>query len=198
MIRKIMKTGLFFGSFNPIHFGHLGIANYIIDFTEVDELWFVVSPQNPLKDKDILAPDFHRLKMAKLAIPENESRMMVCDIELSLPKPSYTIDTLKALSAKHPERELIIILGADSLESFSRWKDYTRLISDYEIFVYPRKGCDLDNLTKLYPVRVVNAPLVDFSSSTVREKMMNGEDVSKLIPEDVYWYIKKEGIYQTK
>ena len=112
-----MKTGLFFGSFNPIHNGHIGIANYILDFTEVDELWLVVSPHNPLKDEKSLAPDFHRLEMVKLAIPNNENRMMVCDIEMSMPKPSYTIDTVNALNSKFPEKRFVIILGSDSLSS---------------------------------------------------------------------------------
>jgi len=193
-----MKTALFFGSFNPIHNGHLAIANYIIDFTEVDDLWFVVSPHNPLKDKEILAPDFHRLEMVKLAIPENENRLMVCDIEMNMPKPSYTIDTLKALGKKYPQNEFIVILGSDSLESITKWKDYKQLISDYSIFVYPRKGSTIDELKSLYPIKVVNAPLVDYSSTTVRKKITKGENVSCYIPEDVYSYIMKEGIYQTK
>jgi nicotinate-nucleotide adenylyltransferase len=190
-----MKTGLFFGSFNPIHNGHLSIANYILDFTEVDELWFVVSPQNPLKDKDILAPDFHRLEMVKLAIPENENRMMVCDIELSMPKPSYTIDTLKALNKKYPEKDFILILGSDSLDSITKWKDYQSLLKDYKIFIYPREGSDLNKLTASYPIRIVNAPLVKYSSSSIREKIARGEDVRNYVPEDVYNYMMSQNIY---
>lgn len=193
-----MKTALFFGSFNPIHFGHIGIANYVIDFTEVDDLWFVVSPQNPLKDKEILAPDFHRLEMVKRAFNDNEDRFKVCDIEMSMPKPSYTIDTLKLLSNNNPEREFIVIIGADSLETFSQWKDYKSITSDYMIFVYPRKGSDVSELANKYSARIVNAPLVDYSSTTVRERIAKCEDVRNLIPEDVYLYIKKMGLYKTK
>jgi nicotinate-nucleotide adenylyltransferase len=190
-----MKTGLFFGSFNPIHYGHLAIANYIIDLAEVDELWFVVSPQNPLKDKAELAPDFHRLEMVKLAIPANETRMMVCDIEMSMPKPSFTIDTLRTLDEKYPEKEFILILGSDSLDSISQWKDYQKIISDYKIFVYPRKGSNIQKLTASYPVRIINAPHVDFSSTTIREKIANREDVSMYIPKEVIEYIIKQRIY---
>jgi len=192
-----MKTGLFFGSFNPIHNGHLAIANYIVDFTEIEELWFVVSPQNPLKEKDILAPDNHRLEMVKRAIPFNEDRFMVCDIEISMPKPSYTIDTLRALKKKYPEKEFIVILGSDSLESITKWKDYKSLLNDYTIFIYPRKGSDIEMLSKSYSIKIINAPLVDYSSTSIREKLMKGEDISSYIPDGVNDYIKKLGVYQT-
>ena len=193
-----MITGLFFGSFNPIHNGHLAIANYVVDFTEVGELWFVVSPQNPLKAKDILAPDAQRLEMVKQAIPFGENRFMVCDIEMSMPKPSYTIDTLRALGKKYPDKEFIVILGSDSLDSITRWKDYKSLINDYRIFVYPRKGSNMDELTKMYSVKVINAPLIDISSSSIRGKLMNGENVKNTIPEGAFNYIKKMGMYETK
>jgi len=192
-----MTTGLFFGSFNPIHYGHLAIAHYIVDFTEVDELWFVVSPQNPLKDKEILAPDIHRLEMVKLAIHENENRMMVCDIELSMPKPSYTIDTLHALGKKYPENEFILIFGSDSLDTITKWKDYQKIINDYKIFIYPREGSNIKELSTSYPVKIVNAPLVDYSSTSIREKISRGEDVRRYMPEEVYNYIFENKIYQT-
>ncbi|NVO10757.1 MAG: nicotinate-nucleotide adenylyltransferase [Bacteroidales bacterium] len=193
-----MKTGLFFGSFNPIHNGHLSIAKHIVDFTEVNELWFVVSPQNPLKEKDILAPDYHRLEMVKRAIPLNEHRMFVCDIEMNMPKPSYTIDTLRTLRLKYPDKEFIIILGSDSLESITKWKEYNALINDYKIFIYPRKGSNMNELTSIYPVKKISAPLVNFSSTSVREKLISGEDVSMYIPEDVLEYINKMRLYKTK
>ncbi len=193
-----MRTGLFFGSFNPIHNGHLAIANYIVDFTDVNELWFVVSPQNPLKDKDILAPDYQRLEMVKRSIPINENRMSVCDIEMSMPRPSYTIDTIKALEQKHPNRTFYPILGSDSMESITQWKDYKELIYNYKILVYPRKGSNIDALAKDYPVKIIHAPLVDYSSTTVREKLITGEDVKNIIPESVLDYIKDFGLYQTK
>jgi len=193
-----MRTGLFFGSFNPIHNGHLSIANYLVDFTEVDELWFVVSPQNPLKDKGILAPDFHRLAMVKKAISIDEHRISVCDIEMSMPIPSYTIDTLKALEKKYPEKSFCLILGSDSLETITKWKDYQDLLNSYRILVYPRQGSNMNELAKTYSVKIVNAPLFDFSSTLIREKIAKGEDVSKLIPNSVLKYISKEGLYRTK
>jgi nicotinate-nucleotide adenylyltransferase len=194
----MVKTGLFFGSFNPIHNGHLAIANYLVDFTEVDEVWFVVSPQNPLKDKNTLAPDYHRLEMVKRAISIDEHRMSVCDIEMNMPIPSYTIDTLKVLESKYPERSFYLILGADSLETITKWKDYKDLLNNYKILVYPREGCNIDELVNAYPVKIVNAPLFNFSSTQVREKIEKGEDVSKLIPSGVLKYIAKEGLYRTK
>jgi len=193
-----MKTGLYFGSFNPIHNGHLAIANYIIDFTEIDELWFVVSPQNPLKDEKLLAPDYQRLEMVKRAIPFNENRIIVCDIELSMPKPSYTIDTIKALERKHPNRTFYPILGSDSMDSITKWKDYNELIYNHKILVYPRIGSNIDALVKMYPIKIINAPLVNFSSTSVREILKEGGDVQNLIPESVFDYIKKHCLYQTK
>ena len=193
-----MKTGLYFGSFNPIHNGHIAIANYIIDFTEVNEIWFVVSPQNPLKDKEILAPDAQRLEMVKRAIPYNENRMMVCDIEMSMPRPSYTIDTIKALEEKHLNRTFYLILGSDSMDSITQWKDYKELLYNHKILVYPRMGSDIDALTKTYPIKIINAPLVDYSSTLVRQKISDGENVQNYVPESVLEYIKDFGLYQTK
>jgi len=193
-----MKTGLFFGSFNPIHNGHIGIANYILDFTEVDELWFVVSPHNPLKDEKSLAPDFHRLEMVKLAIPNNENRMMVCDIEMSMPKPSYTIDTVNTLNSKFPEKRFVIILGSDSIENIEKWKDYKELLSSYEIMVYPRFGSDTKSLKKKHSLNIINAPLFNFSSTSIREHLIKGENVSNNIPDNVYQYIVEQGLYQIK
>ena len=131
-----MKTGLYFGSFNPIHNGHLSIANYIVDFTEVNELWFVVSPQNPLKEKDTLAADYHRLEMVKRSIPFNEHRLIVCDIEMHMPRPSYTIDTVNELKRKYPNRTFYIILGSDSMESITKWKEYNELLYNNKILVF--------------------------------------------------------------
>lgn len=193
-----MITGLYFGSFNPIHNGHLAIANYIVDFTAVDEVWFVVSPQNPLKDKEILAPDIHRLEMVKRAIPFNEDRMMVCDIEMNMPRPSYTINTLRALEIQYPNKSFYLILGSDSMESIKKWKDYEDLISNYRILVYPREGCNARELSKIYPIKVVYAPLVDYSSTLIRQKLARGEDIKTLVPIYVYEYIKDLGLYQTK
>ncbi|RPH34498.1 MAG: nicotinate-nucleotide adenylyltransferase [Bacteroidales bacterium] len=193
-----MRTGLYFGSFNPFHKGHLAIANYIVDFTEVDEIWFVVSPQNPLKDKDSLAPDHHRLEMVKRAIPFNENRMMVCDIEMSMPRPSYTVDTIKELKIKYPNRTFYIILGSDSMDSITKWKDYDDLLYNNKILIYPREGSNTDELTKKYPIKIINAPLVNYSSTQIRQLIMDGENVQCYLPEYILEYINDLGLYRTK
>lgn len=193
-----MKTGLYFGSFNPIHNGHIAIANYIIDFIDVDEIWFVVSPQNPLKEKAILAPDHQRLEMVKRAIPINENRFKVCDIEMSMPKPSFTIDTLHALEKKYPNNKFYLILGSDSMDSITQWKDYKKLLSSYPIYVYPRAGSNCKELAETYPIKVVNAPLVEYSSTSIRQKIKTGEDIRNYIPDSVFEYINDLGLYQTK
>lgn len=192
-----MITGLYFGSFNPIHNGHLAIANYVLDYTVVDELWFVVSPQNPLKAKELLAPDFHRLEMVKRAISETENRMKVCDIEMSLPKPSFTIDTLLTLEKKYPQKKFYLILGSDSMETITKWKEYDKLLKNYSILVYPREGSNLNDLIQKYPIKIVNAPLVDFSSTTIRQRLNNGLSVSDFIPESVAEYITEHGLFKT-
>lgn len=192
-----MITGLYFGSFNPIHNGHLAIANYVLDYTVVDELWFVVSPQNPLKAKELLAPDFHRLEMVKRAISETENRMKVCDIEMSLPKPSFTIDTLLTLEKKYPQKKFYLILGSDSMETITKWKEYDKLLKNYSILVYPREGSNLNDLIQKYPIKIVNALLVDFSSTTIRQRLNNGLSVSDFIPESVAEYITEHGLFKT-
>jgi len=176
----------------------MAIANYIVDFTEINELWFVVSPQNPLKDKETLAPDNQRLEIVKRAIPMNENRFKVCDIEMSMPKPSYTIDTLKVLESMHPDKEFHLILGSDSMDSITKWKNYNELIYNHKIFVYPREGSNIDELSKAYPIKVINAPLVDYSSTSIRQKLSKGESIRDLIPDSVLDYIKDLGLYQTK
>ena len=133
------KTGLFFGSFNPVHIGHLAIANYFVEFTDLDQLWFVVSPQNPLKKKSTLLNDHHRLHLLELAI--NDSPLFrISDIEFKLPKPSYTINTLTYLKEKFPKRKFSLIMGSDGLDSFSKWKNFQIILDNYEIYVYPRPG----------------------------------------------------------
>ncbi len=193
-----MRTGLYFGSFNPIHNGHLAIANYIVDFTEVDELWFIVSPQNPLKDENSLAADFHRLEMVKKAIPFNEDRILVCDIEMQMPRPSYTIDTVNELKKRYPNRTFYIILGSDSMKSITKWKDYNELLYNNKVLVYPRKGDDICEIAKKYPIKVIYAPLVNYSSTEIREKIAKGQGIQDYVHEFVMDYIKDNGLYSTK
>lgn len=194
-MNKIKLTGLFFGSFNPIHIGHLAIANYMIEYTEIDELWFIVSPQNPLKLRSSLAPDYHRLEMVRLAIGDN-NKMKANDIEFKMPKPSYTIDTLAYLKDKFPERGFALIMGADNLKSFDKWKNYKQILENYKIFVYPRIG--FNNLENKFEgdINLTNAPIIEISSSFIREGLKQKKEMSFFTNEKVGEYIKECGLYK--
>lgn len=190
-----MNTGLFFGSFNPIHLGHMVIAGYMLEFTDIEEVWFVVSPQNPLKDESGLAPEEHRLKMVQLAVEEYYPKMQVCDIEMSMPRPSYTIDTLEALQLKHLDRQFTVILGSDSMDTITKWKNYKELIQNYNIYVYPRLGSKIEELMKKYSAQFIPAPVVDISSTFIRNSISEEKDVSHFIPKKVFHYIKNHQLY---
>ncbi len=186
--------GLFFGSFNPIHIGHLAIANYILEYTDLNEVWFVVSPQNPLKNKQTLAPDYHRLEMVKTALGDHIS-MKASNVEFSLPRPSYTIDTLTYLSEKYPEKNFALIMGADNLQNFDKWKNYELLLENYSIFVYPRPGISLENSKFKEKVRLTDAPLMEISSSFIRKAIKEKKDVRFFLHEKVYDYIIDCNLY---
>jgi len=197
-----MKTGLFFGSFNPVHIGHTAIANYMVEFTDMQQLWFVVSPQNPLKKQSSLLPDYHRLELLNLAIGD-DLRFRVSDIEFRLPKPSYTIDTLTYLSDKYPDRDFVLIMGADNFVTLHKWKNYEQLIRNWEIVVYPRKGNDTNNLPatlqdhiKQSRITVTAAPLVEISSSFLRRAIREGKDMRYFFAEPVYRYIRDMHFYE--
>lgn len=189
------KIGLYFGSFNPIHIGHLAIANYLLEFSDLHEIWFVVSPQNPLKEKSSLLPDYQRLQMVNLATGDFP-RFKTSDIEFRLPKPSYTIHTLAYLSEKHPSRTFCLIMGADNLESFGKWKNYNEIISNYGLYVYPRPGHDGGSFKDHANVHWVNAPLMEISSSFIRDAIKNKKDVRYFLPEKVYEYITEMHFYE--
>ncbi|MDX5320410.1 MAG: nicotinate-nucleotide adenylyltransferase, partial [Bacteroidota bacterium] len=161
-----MKTGLFFGSFNPIHVGHLIIANYMLEFTEVEEVWFVVSPQNPFKIHDRLADEQHRLAMVRLAVEDNPSLKAV-DVEFNLSKPSFTIHTLHHLKEQFPEREFILIMGSDNLAGLPKWKGFEEIITNYNLFVYHREGNDNQTLKARDNVRVFDAPVLNISATFI-------------------------------
>ena len=188
-------TGLLFGSFNPVHIGHLMIANYFIEFTPVENLWLVVSPQNPLKKSSVLLPGTERLEMVRRAL-QDDSRFLACDIEFQLPEPSYTINTLRHLTAKHPDREFILIMGADNLATLSQWKDYKVLLEKYRIFVYPRPGYPVDEDAKHLNISLHEAPMVEISSSFIRDSIKQGKDMRFFLPPRVYEYILKKGFYR--
>jgi len=189
---KQMKIGLYFGSFNPVHIGHMAIANYILEFSEIDKLWFVVSPQNPMKNKASLLAENHRYELLNLAITD-VSKYKVCTVEFNMPKPSYTIDTLTYLTEKYPENKFYLIMGADNLASFKKWKNYDVILKNYKILVYPRPGFDDLKLLSHKNIIKVNAPLIEISSSFIRKaikqkidvRTMPFVDVNKLKNEDI-------------
>jgi nicotinate-nucleotide adenylyltransferase len=187
-----MKTGLFFGSFNPVHNGHLAIAEYFIENTSLEQLWFVISPQNPLKDKSILLPAPLRLKMLELAI-SSDNRFKICDIEFQMPQPSYTTDTLKTLSEKYPLHEFVIIMGSDGLATFDKWKNYEQIVKKYHRFIYPRPfNTDSNSSDQLNCTFFNDAPMIDISSSKIRKALKDGKDAGIYVPDKVFQFIREE------
>ncbi len=187
-------TGLFFGSFNPIHFGHLCIAEYMVEFGGLKEVWFIVSPHNPLKDKATLLSDQYRLEMVEAAI-ENDERFRVSDIEFRMPRPSYTIDTLARLSEQYPDRQFVLIAGTDVLPSFHKWKNYEQLLNQYRLMIYPRHGDEDHPLLSHPSITVVNAPRIEISASFIREAIKNGKNIRYFLPDKVMKIIEKMGFY---
>jgi nicotinate-nucleotide adenylyltransferase len=170
------KVGLYFGSFNPIHIGHMAIAGYMTEYAGLDQVWFVVSPQNPLKKKDTLLTDHQRLHMVNLAIGDNK-KLKASDIEFKLPVPSYTIDTLTYLKEKYPNNKFALITGEDNLYTFHKWKNVNELIKECSVYVYPRPGAEkpdsilLDNILSTAKIHKINAPLMEISGTFVREEI---------------------------
>jgi nicotinate-nucleotide adenylyltransferase len=190
-----MKVGLFFGSFNPIHIGHLAIARLMVQFDDIDQLWFVVSPQNPLKNSDILLDDHFRFEMVKLAI-KGDFRFRASDIEFSLPKPSYTVNTLASLRHKFPTNEFVIIMGADNFVQINMWKDYEILIKEYRFLIYPRPGIELPKHELKGNFTFVDSPLMEISSTFIREAISENKDISELLPQGVLKYIEEMNFYK--
>ena len=192
---KAKKTGLFFGTFNPIHTGHLAIASYMIEFTDLDELWFVVSPHNPLKDKASLLPDHHRLALVNEAI-SNDPRFKVSSIEFKLPQPSYTINTLTHLAEKYPDRQFILVGGTDILPSFYKWKNWEMILEYYRLCLYPRHDSDKHELVSHPAITLVNAPRMEITSSFIRESIREGKNMAYFLPEKVRTYIREMHFYE--
>jgi nicotinate-nucleotide adenylyltransferase len=190
-----MKTGLFFGSFNPVHIGHLAIANYMVEFSDIKQVWFVVSPQNPLKKKRSLLADHHRMALVQRAI-EDDGRFRACDVEFKMSQPSYTIDTLTYLREQYPEHEFVIIMGADGLATFHKWKNYKELMRSCQRYIYPRMGLHLDNFQNLENCVYVNAPLMNISSTFIREAIKLGKDVRYFMHAKTYEYLKEMHFYE--
>ena len=191
-----MKIGLFFGSFNPVHTGHLLIANYFVQFTHLDKIWFIVSPQNPFKANDTLLDERTRLEMLKLAINGDE-RFNASDFEFNLTRPSYTVNTLAELQKTHPNDTFIPIIGGDNLQSFHLWKDYETIIANHEIYVYRRAGFHENPLLANHPkIKIFEVPLLNISSTYIREMLQAEKSVKYLVPEKVEKYIKEHKLYQ--
>lgn len=201
-----MKVGLYFGTYNPIHVGHLIIANYMADYTELDEVWLVVTPQNPLKNKASLLSDYHRLALVRIAIEENP-KLKASNIEFDLPKPSYTSATLAYLQEKYPEKDFSLIMGEDNLRTLHKWKNHEEIINQHKIYVYPRALTEQErseqlhlneeNEFKTHPnVTVCDAPVMKVSSSFIRNGIKEKKDVQYLLTEPVYRYVTEMHFYE--
>lgn len=190
------QVGIFSGSFNPIHVGHMILANYMQQFTYLDEVWIVVTPQNPLKKLSELLNDDLRLAMTKLAT-DNYDNLKVCDIEFKMPIPSYTIDTLHQLSSQYPDYEFTLIIGGDNWEYFDKWKDYQTILREYKIIIYPRLGETIE-IEEQYKdtVKLVTAPIVEVSSTFIRNNLREGKEMRAFVPEKVYDYILNDNLYK--
>lgn len=192
------KIGLFFGSFNPIHIGHLILANYILEYSDMDELWFVVSPQNPFKDKKTLLSDHNRLDMVERAI-KNYPKMRASNIEFSMPKPSYTIDTLTYLKEKYPDYSFALIMGEDNLKSLHKWKNSDLLINNHQIIVYPRVFENDDKKSEYVQhknISLIQAPIIELSATEIRTMIKSGKNVRPMLPPEVLEYLDGSSFYK--
>ncbi len=200
------KIGLYFGTFNPIHVGHLIIANFMADYTDIDEVWLVVSPQNPLKEKSTLLKDYHRLALSRIAVEDNP-RIKVSDIEFHLSKPSYTVQTLAHLAETFPDHHFALIMGEDNLRTLHKWKNYEVILERHQVYVYPRVLTEQEkedlkihrtktSLTANPGIIRVDAPVMRLSASFIRKAIEEGHDVRYLLTEPVYKYVKEMHFYE--
>jgi nicotinate-nucleotide adenylyltransferase len=191
-----MNIGIFSGSFNPIHIGHLILANYIVEFTEIEEVWFLVSPQNPLKSENELSDEHIRLEMTELALAKY-TKLKASDFEFSMPTPSYTVNTLDALRNEYPGHNFTLIIGADNWNVFESWREYDKILENYKIRVYPRLGHRITIPTKLRDkVEALDSPIIEISSTFIRDSIAEGKDVRAFLPDDIYDYILNKGLYK--
>lgn len=191
-----MNIGLYFGSFNPIHIGHLIVANHILNETNIKKIWFIVSPQNPLKESKSLLNEFDRLHLVRLAT-QDDNRMKCSDIEFNLSRPSYTTNTLAFLSEKNPENTLSIIMGSDSYQNLDKWKNFEAIVSNYSIYVYKREGHEINKIFSKKPF-ILNAPIIQVSASLIRENIKTGKSIRYLVPEIVREEIETRKFYKQK
>ena len=191
-----MKISLYFGSFNPIHIGHLIIANHVLNETSINKIWFIVSPQNPFKESKTLLNEFDRLHLVRLAT-QDDNRIRCSDIEFNLPKPSYTSNTLAFLSEKYPEHQFSIIMGSDSYQNLDKWKNYETIINNYPIYVYKREGHEIKKTFDKEAV-ILNAPIIQISASQIREYIRSAKSIRYLVPEIVREEIESRKFYKQK
>jgi nicotinate-nucleotide adenylyltransferase len=189
-----MKIGLFFGSFNPIHIGHLIIVNYILNQTDLKKIWLVVSPLNPFKTDDSLLNEYHRLGLVKKAV-ENDDRIIASKIEFQLPKPSYTVNTLTYLKENHAEDEFSVIMGSDGFQDLDKWKNFETIINNHKIWIYCRSGFEVENKINA-EIEIVQAPLLNISSTEIRQLIKKGKSIRYLVPEKVREEIEKNQYYK--
>ncbi len=190
------RIGIFGGSFNPVHIGHMMIANYLTQWGIVDKVWLTLSPCNPLKDTAELIPDLKRLAMLKIACA-NVPNVHICDIELSMPRPSYTIDTLRLLKKRNPTKEFKLVIGSDNWNSWRQWRNGDEILEDYGVIVYPRPGRPIQNQF-IDGMDIVQSPSIELSSSFIRQALARGRDVRCFLPAGVYEYIKENNLYESK
>lgn len=190
-----LNVGLFFGSFNPVHIGHMAIANFMVEFTDIDQVWFVVTPQNPHKLNQSLLSEYDRLEMVNLAIG-SDLRFRASDIEFRLPKPSFTVDTLATLSDKFPVYTFKLIMGSDNLKCITKWKNYEAILLNYGILVYPRPGFKTEEAIRHKNITIAGAPLMEISSSFIRRAIHDEKDVRHFLPGAVFDYIDKMNLYK--
>jgi len=192
-----MKIGLYFGTFNPIHVGHLIIANHMAEHSDLDQIWMVVTPHNPLKQKNTLLDDYQRLHLVRLAT-EDYPKIKPSDIEFKLPQPNYTVNTLAHLMDKYPQHEFSLIMGEDNLKSLHKWKNYEYILQHHDIYIYPRVSEEAENPTlKNHPrVHWIDAPIVEISSTFIRENIKNKKNIRPLLPHNVWEYVDHNNFYR--
>jgi nicotinate-nucleotide adenylyltransferase len=192
-----MKVGLFFGTYNPVHVGHMVIANYMAEFTDLDQVWMVVTPHNPFKEKASMLRDYDRLHLVRLAIGDN-LKIKASNIEFDLPQPNYTINTLTYLKEKHRDKDFVLIMGADNLKHFPKWKNHEEILEHYWLYVYPRIEAGENMTLRDHPkVKFCDAPIMKISSSFIRKATAQGKDVRHYMPEQVSEYIAESGLYRS-
>ena len=192
-----MKIGLYFGTFNPIHIGHMIIANHLAEHSDLEQVWMVVTPHNPLKQKSSLLEDHHRLQMVFLAT-EDYPKIKPSDIEFKLPQPNYTVNTLVHLQEKFPQHEFSLIMGEDNLNSLQKWRNYEAILQNHQIYVYPRIGSDIMNpqFANHANIHKVDAPIVEISSTFIRESIKNKKNIKPMLPQKVWEYIDHNLFYR--